>query len=75
MSPFQILMVRNKNQIVKSPFEKDYGLYVGRSSPFREGQKDMESFYPFVLSKGQSPPFLNFMTNSWYRGSITTRIC
>ncbi len=56
MSPFQNFDGEENNQIVKCPFEKDYGLCIGRFSPFREGQKDMVSFYPFVLSKGLSPP-------------------
>ena len=55
MSPFQNFEGEENNQIVKCPFEKDYGLNIGRSSPFREGQKDMESFYPFVLFQKDYP--------------------
>ena len=51
MSPFEKLGVRKKNQIVKSPYEKDSRLRRASSSPFRKGQKDIWSFYPFVLFK------------------------
>ena len=72
MGPFEKVMMSRKNQIVKSPFEKDFAERFSWWSPFDEGQKDLWSFYPFVLLKRINEPSFQYRTLSWSRGSINS---
>ena len=57
MGPFEKSEGEEKNQIVKSPFEKDSQKKFCRYGPFPEGQKDYGYFCPFVLFKRTIHPF------------------